>query len=138
MFELPHDFQWLPPWSALDHEPSALAWGELIAELEFGEQVADCLVAELRREMPNGHVLKHCELAAVGRCDADPNEFLFATDSPQAPLVVVHLTWSVETDPMWPFTYTFSTLQDWIEQMNKEHHGHTNRNADGVKPHSAQ
>ena len=124
MFELPDNFEWLSPWSPIGDESVALEWGEIQSELESGQRIADRLVAELQREMPAGHVLKNCQLAVVGKCDADPNEFLFTADSSTAALAMVHLTWRTEADPTWPYTDTYRTLDDWIAQMRKEHLGH--------------
>jgi hypothetical protein len=123
MFALPPNFQWLAPWSPVGDQSICLEWGQIQATLESGERIGDYLVEELRREMPAGHVLKDCGLVAIGRCLADPNEFLFATDSPETPLAVVHLTWHAETNPVWPFTRTYRTVEDWVTQMKAEHKG---------------
>jgi len=125
MFSLPGDFRWLAPWSALDDDadPCALECGQMQADIESGGTVGTGLVAELRREMPAGHRLANCNLCVVGRCDVDHNEFLFATDDPEIALACVHLTWRVETNPMWPYTYTYASAEAWAAQMQCEHDG---------------
>ena len=125
MFALPPDFEWLSPWSPLsdDADPAVLEGGQVQAEIESGQTIAGGLVAELRREMPTDHRLANCELRVIGRCDADHNEFLFATDDTSAPIACVHLTWRTETDPMWPHTDVYATLDDWVAQMKRENAG---------------
>ena len=62
MFELPDDFRWLAPWSPIGDESVALQWGQIQSELESGQAIADRLVGEFQREMPDRHVLKNCQL----------------------------------------------------------------------------
>ena len=126
MFELPTNFKWLAPWSALtnDADPDAIEGGQIQAELESSQTIASGLVAELRREMAPDHRLTECELRVIGRCDADHNEFLYATDDPSAPIACVHLTWKTEIHTNWPRTKIYSTLDDWIAQVKRENEGH--------------
>ena len=125
MFELPSDFEWLAPWSELtnDADPDALEGGQIQAELESGQTIARGLVAELRREMSPGHRLANCELRIIGKCDADHNEFLFATDDVTGPIAFVHLTWRTESNHTFPHTHMYATLNDWITQMKRENAG---------------
>ncbi len=125
MFELPPDFKWLAPWSALsnDADPDAIAGGQVQAEIESGQTIAGGLVAELRREMPPDHRLAECELRVIGRCDADHNEFLYVTDDPSAPIACVHLTWKAESNANWPHADVYANLDDWITQMTRENVG---------------
>jgi len=127
MFELPTDFEWLAPWSALtnDADADALEGGQIQAELESGQTTADGLVAELRREMPANHRLAKCQLRVIGQCDADHNEFLFATDDATAPIACVHLTWRTETDSRWPHTNVYGSIAEWSAQMKRENVGLT-------------
>jgi hypothetical protein len=129
MFELPSDFEWLAPWSALsdDADADALEGGQVQAELESGQTIAGGLVAELRREMPANHRLAECQLRLIGRCDADHNEFLFATDDVTAPIACVHLTWRTETDSRWPHADLYASLDEWDAQMKRENAGLTKR-----------
>ena len=135
MLELPAEFEWLAPWSPLtnDADPHALEGGQIQAELESGQTIANGLVAELRREMPAGHRLFNCELRVIGKCDADHNEFLYATNDATAPIACVHLTWKTESNANWPHADIYATLDEWIAQMNRENDGLTkmNGNNDG-------
>ena len=129
MFELPTDFMWLHPWQPIADESVVLSGRQLYAEFKARIEgrsagtVAGTIVDELRREMPPNHRLSKCSLCAIGYCSEDSNEILFATDDDCAPLAVVHLTWSVETDPNCPHTVIYHTLGDWISQMKRENSG---------------
>ncbi len=102
MFQLPSDFRWLAPWSPIDAETA--------------RDIED----ELRREIPDGHVLAGCQFKAIGESD-NYDDFLFATDSDDIPLASVHLTWRVESDPTWPGTAVYRSLVAWINAMANEH-----------------
>jgi len=125
MFELPSDFEWLAPWSELtnDADPDALEGGQIQAELESGQTIASGLVEEMRREMSPGHRLANCGLRIIGKCNADHNEFLFATDDVTAPIAFVHLTWRTESNDIFPHTQPYATLDDWVAQMKRENAG---------------
>ena len=60
MFQLPSEFRWLMPWSPIS--------------LPDKRQIEE----ELRREIPQGHVLADCEFEAIGESD-NYDDFLFAT-----------------------------------------------------------
>lgn len=62
---------------------------------------------ELQKETSLGHPLHGVTCHVVAFNTGDPNEFLFATDSPAAPLAFVHLTWRTESDPNWPYTVCY-------------------------------
>ena len=125
VFKIPSDFEWLSPWHLLDRDKhaSALEGGQIVAQIESGELVADSLNAELRREIPLGHRLYELEFDAIAYCSADFNEFLFVTNSPTFPLACVHLTWRVENDVLFPRTVLYSNADDWYSQMKLEHQG---------------
>ena len=69
------------------------------------------LEAELARETPEGHVLfdRRVTLLATGRAD----DVLFGLDDGQ--VARVHLSWVVETDPIWPATTLFPSIELWAE-----------------------
>lgn len=94
MVEVPDDFDWPAGWRPL---PLPDGW--------LGQ--AGSAEAELEREVSSGHPLFGMTCRAVGFHADDPNEFLFATDSPAAPLAFVHLTWKAERDPTWPYTISY-------------------------------
>ena len=102
IFELPPDFQWLAPWSPVSPEDGP------------------GIVEELRREISVGHVLAECEVMAIGESD-NYDDYLFGTNCPSKPLALVHLTWKVESNPEWPFTAVYASLDDWIDAMVHDH-----------------
>lgn len=60
------------------------------------------LERELQRELPTGHVLQgHAALAIARRQARD--DVVFVLDDGR--ICVVHLTWSVETNPNWPYCF---------------------------------
>lgn len=63
-----------------------------------GEDAAR-LEAELARELPEGHVLKPMRGRAFAR-RLDRDDVAFELDDGRR--FIVHLTWSVESDPRWP------------------------------------
>ena len=107
----PPELEWLAPWQRLDGA---------------GEE----FVAELRRELPDQHVL-HGLLAAAAarRCDCD--EVLFVTNDPIRPLAVVRLTWAgrKESDPRRPFTTLYKDWRDWARRCLRP--DHENHDSDG-------
>jgi len=123
LFVIPDDFEWLPPWQPLRDESLHMEMGRAISQLAKGEGVADSLAAELLREMAEGHKLHGLSLRAVAYCQADPNEFVFVTNDPKQPIACVHLTWERESDPLWPYTYSYTSLSEWAIQMRSEHDG---------------
>ena len=102
MFSLPSDFDWLSPWSAISPDDR--------------QGIED----ELQREMPDGHVLVECAILAVGASD-NYDDVLFVTDCPNRPIAAVHLAWSAETDPAWPSTSVYASIDEWVDAMNEEH-----------------
>lgn len=80
------------------------------------------LVEELNREMTVGHKLFGESLSAVSVYVLTHKDFLFTTETPNKPIACVHLTWSVETDPKWPMTNIYNSLDEWVSQMKLEHH----------------
>jgi hypothetical protein len=64
-----------------------------------GDQAAQ-LVASLRREVPDGHLLHGRTVHAVAKCSAR-DEAVFAIDD-LGLYAVVHLTYRAESDPRWP------------------------------------
>jgi hypothetical protein len=73
------------------------------------------MVAELRREVPAGHVLFGRTVQTVGRRQ-DRDDVLFYLGESVPQFAVVHLTYTRETRPEWPDTTLFDTLEAWIDQ----------------------
>lgn len=76
------------------------------------------LVAELQREICPGHLLHGRSCQAVAQSADDPNEFVFATDHAEFPVAFVHLTWSVETSPTFPYAVGYSSWQSFKEEWS--------------------
>lgn len=78
-------------------------------------------VAELRREMPIGHVLRNISASALAyRQDRD--DVLFALNDGTNRVAVVHLTFQVENDPRWPVTEIYESIEHFaIRRMAIDH-----------------
>jgi hypothetical protein len=94
--DVPPDLEWLEPWQRLESRD-------------------DSFVRELERELPPQHVLRGATVVAVAR-RIDCDDVLFATTDPMKPLAVVHLTWSIETNPTWPHTTLYLSWSEWTER----------------------
>ena len=77
------------------------------------------LEAELRRELPRSHYLRGRELVAVAR-RFRRDDVLFTSPTGEGEVFWVHLTWSVETDPMWPATEVYRDMGDFLERWPRE------------------
>jgi len=78
------------------------------------------LLAELRRELPSGHMLSGKELLVLARRQ-DRDDVLFKLRDGSERLAQVHLTYAKEHDPRWPRTTIFPTEQAWLEAMRADH-----------------
>lgn len=76
-------------------------------------------VAELQRELPKSHVLSGVPVAAVAR-RGDRDDVLFVTRQSPSQLALVHLTWSMETDPAFPHTTLYQTWQEFLEDCRRD------------------
>ncbi len=72
------------------------------------------LLAELRRELANGHLLHGARVTPIARRRSRDQVLLRARGLP-APLFVVHLTWQRETDIRWPRSIPLATLAELEE-----------------------
>jgi hypothetical protein len=77
------------------------------------------LEAELRREIPRAHSLFALELRAIARRDGY-DDVLFASTGERPRVYCVHLTWSVETDPTWPWTVEYTDVADFARRWNDD------------------
>lgn len=92
-------------------------WGSVSEEEGTG------LVAELKKELRQDHVLSGAAVKAVARrCDCD--DVLFETDSKMGSLALVHLTWSGKPDqfPAWPHTVFYQSWAEWMESDMRPAH----------------
>lgn len=67
---------------------------------------------ELFRELAPTHVLRGTSATALARGPDHPDDVLFRLEAAPARYAVVHLTWSVEARPEFPFTRLYPTLVD--------------------------
>jgi hypothetical protein len=74
-------------------------------------------LAELRREIPTGHVLAGRRLFLIAR-HRGRDDALLRTTGPDAMLWVVHLTWRVETDPKWPRAKPFRSVAEFVADQD--------------------
>lgn len=89
--------------------------------LEPWEPAPKGLEAELMRETGPGHPLFGRDAVCVGR-RGDCDDVLFFLPGNADPLAVVHLTWKPETNPSWPRTTFYSSLEDWVERCMRPDH----------------
>ncbi len=105
----PPGFRWPALWRPLTESEASR---EVICPQPFSEDpLGFTFEAELEREVCSGHPLYQVECWAVARNGDHPDEFLFATANPSYPLAFVHLTWSVETEPTFPYTIGYRTWE---------------------------
>lgn len=71
---------------------------------------------ELIREVPSGHVLYEVNASVVARREGR-DDFLFLIEHPEYKYAEVHLTWSIETDPVWPSASLFKSIGDWKQEL---------------------
>lgn len=72
------------------------------------------LVAELQREIPQGHILFGVSVSPVAR-RGDRDVVLFSILDGSDRVALVHMTWSIETSPNYPRTKVFESLRSWAE-----------------------
>lgn len=70
-------------------------------------------LAELRREIPTGHILANRKLFPVAR-HRGRDDVLIRTSGPEPTLWLVHLTWRTESNPEWPHTRSFHDLAEFV------------------------
>jgi hypothetical protein len=79
----------------------------------LSKESATAMEKELHREICKGHVLYGLECFAIARRE-DRDDFLFSVKGATAPIYSVHLTWSEETSPEWPYAVPFESKQAFI------------------------
>lgn len=83
-----------------------IEWHEVSAEESLG------LENELAREVCSEHVLANVPAKCIARRDGR-DDFLFRVELDNAGYAVVHLTWSRESSPDWPWTKLFNDVDDF-------------------------
>jgi hypothetical protein len=93
-------------------DPAELGGGWVLVD-EHKERVR--LVRELRRELPEGHVLKGLRCQPIAkRVQRDDTIWWLPHRLEWA---LVHLTYRVETDARWPATSTFRTWEGLLADL---------------------
>jgi hypothetical protein len=113
----PEDYCWPGPWRPVAESEAAT---EVIAPQPFAPAPASfTFEAELQHEVCPGHSLHGVECRAVARSREHPDEFVFVTADPLLPIAFVHLTWTVESDPAFPYTVGYLSWEAfrsaWVE-----------------------
>jgi hypothetical protein len=75
-------------------------------------QERKALEDEFAREMPPQHLLHGRSVQLIARHEKRDDILFWLGD---AEVAQVHLTWSVETDPFFPHSQIFPTLEQWIK-----------------------
>jgi hypothetical protein len=86
--------------------------------LPLTDDLATKLEAELRRELPRGHLLYDRPVRALAK-RADRDDVLFRSIGEEA-VYCVHLTWTMERDASWPWTEEFKDAADFLERWRRE------------------
>jgi hypothetical protein len=73
---------------------------------------------ELEGEICKTHPLSGTTFMCVARRDGQ-DDFLFRLESHERAFAVVHLTWSQETEPDFPWTTFFASEQDFIDNWRR-------------------
>ena len=109
----PEGYVWPKPWEAIAVESRCLEFPQVMGEVFGGYEAAPSLPAELQRECCPDHPLHGRLCVAVAQASDDPNEFVFVTDNPKLPIAFVHLTWTVERSPTFPYTVGYPSWQEF-------------------------
>jgi hypothetical protein len=96
--------EWLEPWYRLDDEEVRLSFER-----------------ELQRELSERHVLWKIPVTTIAR-RYDQDDVL--VQMPDGKVAEVHLTWRMEaeTDPDWPTTQIYGTIDEWRETSMRPLH----------------
>ena len=106
--------EWPAPWTAITDERAALSFGRAM-----NGAVGSLVIGELHREICQTHPLFGVQCRPLAYDATIKKAFLLETDRPDMPLALVHFTWAVESDPRWPWTTSFSNVEEffaWIRQ----------------------
>lgn len=90
----------------------------------LSQQSAEQFEVALQRELCPEHVLYNVPVQAIARLDRR-DDFLFGIS--EGCFAQVHLTWTYQSDPLWPSTELFSSLEDWktfLEEDELAYHPH--------------
>lgn len=98
----PDGFSWPDPWHPLVESEAS---NEVLGPQPFAEDPKTfTFEAELQHEVCPSHPLYRVECRAVARSREHHDEFIFVTAHPGMPVAFVHLTWTIESNPTFPYT----------------------------------
>lgn len=83
----------------------------------LSQQSAEQFAVALQQELCPEHVLYKVPVQAFARLD-QRDDFLFRI--PEGYFAKVHLTWTYQSDPLWPSTDLFSSLVDWKKFLEED------------------
>ncbi|WP_425618945.1 hypothetical protein NA78x_002666 [Anatilimnocola sp. NA78] len=115
MFVIPESFSWSHPWIKIPDDYISFP-SDHLTTVGTPHQI---LNAELHREMPEGHTLYARATEVVAVCTVTHKDFVFVTDDASKPIAIVHLTWSLETNPIWPRTQIIASLEHLKLEIRK-------------------
>lgn len=107
----PSGFLWPEPWRPLADSEASTELVRSLADPLDEEPLAFTFEAELQREVCPEHPLHAVECLAVARNREHFDEFIFATAHPDMPVAFVHLTWTVESTPTFPYTVGYPSWE---------------------------
>jgi hypothetical protein len=112
----PEHFEWPAPWQPFVEDASWLEWANLM--VDFGKSKENAKIpatvpAELQRECCAEHPLYGRVCVPIAQSLAYPDDFLFITDNPEMPIAFVHLTWSRESNAMFPYTVGYASWEEF-------------------------
>jgi len=110
----PTSIAWPAPWRPITDESEALSFGRWI-----NPQVAPTILGELRREICDRHPLYGVGCIPLAYDSRIKKDFLFASEHPEMPLVLVHFTWVVEAEPHWPFVIPYRTVRAFVRSERR-------------------
>lgn len=74
--------------------------------------------AELNREMCETHMLYGSAVKAIARFEKR-DDFLFCDSDVESACYVVHLSWTEETKPDFPWTTKFDSIDDFVSNWQR-------------------
>ena len=107
--------KWPSPWRPIDDEHEALRFGRRWSK----QQIANTIVGELHREICESHPLHGRECTPVAYKTDCGKEFLFLTDIPESPVMLVHFTWHAESKPEFPAIKRYSSLHEFASKESR-------------------
>jgi hypothetical protein len=99
--------RWPHPWKPLTDGDESLLPAVISGE-------ASTIIEELNREMCDTHPLQDVKCVPVAYDNRTCKEYLLSTDMLDSPFVLVHLTFTKESDPRWPFIIRYRSMNHFL------------------------